>query len=187
MELDNQARKRISKFLSFVLRHKPEAAGITLSPEGWIDIDLLIKGCCSNGQPITREILEEIVTTNPKKRFSFSEDGQRIRANQGHSVDVNLGYKPAMPPELLYHGTVERFLQAIKTGGLRRMKRHHVHLSPDIATARNVGGRRGKPVILVIRAGEMHHDGYIFSISANGVWLTDHVPAQYIDFGVPVE
>lgn len=171
-----------SKFLSYVLRHRPDSIGITLDPEGWVEVDTLLEACATNGRAISRAQLEEVVATNNKKRFAFNEDGTRIRASQGHSVDVDLAYEPATPPEILYHGTVDRFLDSIREQGLIRGSRHHVHLSHEIGTAQNVGSRRGRPVVLRVRAGDMHRKGIPFFCSANGVWLTEHVPPEHIDF-----
>lgn len=182
--MDKKTKKRLSKFLSFELRHHPDAIGIELDSSGWVDVDVLLHqiDLQSRGQ-ITRDQLNEIVETNEKQRFSFSEDGKRIRANQGHSVVVTLGYKPSTPPELLYHGTVAKALDGIRSRGLLRLTRHHVHLSADRETAENVGQRRGKPVVLLVKAGEMHRDGFSFFLSKNGVWLTEHVPALFL--GIP--
>ena len=180
--MDSTALIRLSKFLSFVLRHDPGAIGIALDRNGWADIDELLERCRAHGRPLTREVLEAIVATSPKRRFAISEDGRRVRASQGHSVGVDLGYAPAAPPELLFHGTVAASVPAIRAAGLERMGRHHVHLSPDEATARTVGGRRGRPVVLRVAAGPMHRDGHTFYLSANGVWLTERVPSGYIAF-----
>lgn len=171
---------RISKFLSLVLRHKPETIGLTLAEGGWVSVSELLQACQRHRFPITLQELHTVVALNDKKRFSFNDDGTLIRASQGHSVKVELGYQPQEPPEILYHGTTERFLPSILAKGLLKGQRHHVHLSPDIATATKVGARRGKPVVLSIKSGQMYRDGYIFYQSANGVWLTDHVPAVYI-------
>jgi putative RNA 2'-phosphotransferase len=179
----DQQLVRTSKLLSLLLRHKPQAIGIALDAEGWVAVDDLLAGLAAQGRPITRQQLDEIVATNDKKRFAFSADGLRIRANQGHSVEVDLGLVPVEPPELLYHGTVERFLDSIRRRGLLRGNRHHVHLSPDRETATRVGQRRGRPVVLVVEAGRMHRDGHLFYRSENGVWLTDSVLAQYLRFG----
>jgi putative RNA 2'-phosphotransferase len=178
----NKELVEISKFLSLVLRHKPQAIGITLDAEGWVAVDELLAAAGRHGQAITRQQLQEVVATNDKKRFSFSPDGQRIRANQGHSVDVDLGLAPCNPPELLYHGTVRRFLDSIRAKGLLRGSRRHVHLSLDQETAARVGQRRGRPVVLVIEAGRMHRDGHPFYQSENGVWLTEAVPPEYLRF-----
>ncbi len=126
-------------------------------------------------------MLDEVVATSPKRRFAISEDGLRMRANQGHSTEVELGYRAATPPEILFHGTIATSLESIRAGGLERMQRHHVHLSPDRETARLVGARRGKPVVLRIWSGRMHRDGHSFFLSANGVWLTAAVPPTYIE------
>lgn len=171
-----------SKFLSFVLRHYPEAIGLTLDENGWTRIDDLLEKCRAHGKPLSRELLNTILATSPKRRFALSVDGQKIRASQGHSIEVDLAYEPTTPPELLFHGTVAASLQAIRAEGLRKMERLHVHLSPDDATARTVAVRRGKPVVLRISAGRMHSTGHVFYLSANGVWLTEHVPPPFIEF-----
>jgi putative RNA 2'-phosphotransferase len=173
---------RWSKFLSLVLRHDPERIGLELDEGGWVLVDDLLAAWARHGDGISREELERVVATSDKKRFSISPDGLMIRANQGHSVSVELGLEPVKPPELLYHGTVERFLGSIRRKGLRRGERHHVHLSHDEATARRVGRRRGRPVVLVVEAGRMHRDGLEFFRSANGVWLTESVPPEYLRF-----
>ena len=141
--MNEKDKTRTSRFLSLVLRHQPAAAGVTLDEGGWAEVELLLRGCSEHGHPLSRSELEEVVATNPKRRFALSDDGRRIRASQGHSVEVELGYEPAEPPEVLFHGTVQHLLPAIRAQGLRRMERHHVHLSPDEATARVVGARRG--------------------------------------------
>lgn len=180
--MDEKTRTRTSRFLSLVLRHRPEAAGVTLDAGGWADVDALLAGISARRGPLTRGELEEIVATSPKRRFALSEDGRRIRASQGHSVAVDLGYEPRVPPPELFHGTAPAALPAIRREGLRRMKRHAVHLSPDEETARAVGARRGPPVILRVAAARLHADGHVFTLSANGVWLTDEVPPGYITF-----
>jgi putative RNA 2'-phosphotransferase len=169
-----------SKFLSLVLRHRPEVIGIELDAEGWVPVEDLLAACAQHGRAISREQLDAVVRTNDKQRFAFSADGTRIRANQGHSLQVDLGLVPVEPPELLYHGTVSRFLESIRRDGLVKGKRHHVHLSPDVGAATKVGQRRGRPVVLVIEAGRMFRDGHKFYQSENGVWLTDAVPPEYI-------
>jgi putative RNA 2'-phosphotransferase len=171
---------KTSKFLSLVLRHRPELIGIKLDSSGWVPVAELLEACAAYGEALTEEQLRFVVENNDKKRFALSDDGLMIRASQGHSVRVELGYEPAAPPETLYHGTVEMFWSFIERDGLVKGKRHHVHLSPDTATAAKVGGRRGKPIILEIKAGEMHRDGIEFFRSANGVWLTEQVPPAYI-------
>jgi putative RNA 2'-phosphotransferase len=173
---------RASKFLSLVLRHQPNAAGIVLDAAGWADVDALLAGCATAGRPLTLEQLERVVTTNEKKRFEFSPDGRRIRASQGHSLEVELDYAPQAPPELLYHGTATRFLDVIRAGGLRKMSRHHVHLSAEPDVTLQVGARHGTPALLTIRAGEMHRAGWTFFRSTNGVWLVDAVPVEFIKF-----
>lgn len=172
---------RTSKFLSLVLRHRPGLIGIELDPAGWVSVAELLRACREHGRAITADELRRVVAGNDKRRFAFSEDGERIRASQGHSVAVDLGYTPADPPEFLYHGTVEKFLPSIREGGLKKGERHHVHLSPDEETARRVGRRRGRPFVLKVESGRMHRDGHAFFLSANGVWLTDHVPPAYLD------
>ena len=171
---------RTSKFLSLILRHEPKRVGINLDGAGWVGVTELLEAVNQNGDSLTLDQLKHVVATNDKKRFAFSEDGQRIRASQGHSVEVDLQYERQAPPELLYHGTPERFLESIRAAGLNKGQRHHVHLSPDPQTATKVGQRRGRPVVLTIRSGEMHRQGHVFYLSANGVWLVDHVPPQFI-------
>jgi putative RNA 2'-phosphotransferase len=170
----------ISKFLSKYLRHEPEALSLTLEPGGWVSVEDLLVGASTIGFPITAEELAQVVADNDKQRFSFNETGSRIRANQGHSTEVDLQLNEVEPPDRLYHGTVAKFVDAILAEGLRKMNRHDVHLSKDVQTATKVGERRGKPVILVVESGRMAADGYKFRLSANGVWLTDHVPPQYL-------
>ncbi len=178
-----KALVKSSKFLSMVLRHDPDAIGLALDPEGWANIHDLLEAARRHDHPIARDDLEEIVRTNDKGRFAIDPARNRIRARQGHSIDVDLGLSPTKPPDTLYHGTVERFLDAIRADGLRAGARQHVHLSPTTDVARKVGARRGRPVILSIRAAEMAQAGSNFYLSENGVWLTDAVPPEYIDFG----
>ena len=173
---------RLSKFLSLVLWHQPETAHVTLDSAGWASVDELLAGCAMARRPITRGNLEHVVATNAKKRFEFSADGTRIRASQGHSVEVELDYAPLEPPARLYHGTASRFLDAIRSQGLLKMQRHHVHLSAETKVTLEVGARRGKPVLLTILAAEMHAAGHVFYRSNNGVWLVEHVPASFILF-----
>ena len=151
---------------------------------GWVDVDALLLGCASAGVRCTREELDLVVAQNDKQRFAFSPDRRRIRANQGHSVEVDLDYAPAMPPEVLFHGTADRFLDSITAKGLIKAQRHHVHLSADRAVATEVGRRHGRPVIIQVAAGAMHRAGYAFFLSANGVWLVDRVPAEFL-IGLP--
>jgi putative RNA 2'-phosphotransferase len=178
--VNEQQTVKISKFLSLVLRHKPEEIGITLDDAGWVNVDVLLTAMAAHDRPITEADLRHVVDTSDKKRFALSDDGRRIRASQGHSVEVELGYEPATPPDVLFHGTVERFLDSIRAGGLAKGRRHHVHLTADVATAATVGGRRGRAVVLTIDAAAMAREGLTFYVSANGVWLTDHVPARFI-------
>jgi putative RNA 2'-phosphotransferase len=169
-----------SKFLSLVLRHSPEEFGLRLDEEGWVEIDELLAAASRSGRKLARSLLERVVRENDKLRFTLSSDGRRIRANQGHSVAVDLGLQPVEPPELLYHGTVAKFLDSIRASGLVRGTRQYVHLSPDVETARKVGQRRGQPVILVVETGRMWQDGHLFYRSENGVWLTEQVPPEYL-------
>ncbi|MGV9892169.1 RNA 2'-phosphotransferase [Streptomyces sp. NPDC003395] len=174
---------KVSKYLSKHLRHQPERIGLELDEGGWVEIDALLTAAAGHGFPITRDELEHVVAVNDKKRFAI-EDG-RIRASQGHSVEVDLGLPAATPPPYLYHGTVARNLDAIRAEGLRPMNRHDVHLSADRETATRVGARRGRPVVLAVDAGAMHRDGHVFHVSANGVWLTRAVPPRYLRFPQP--
>ncbi len=180
--MNDKERTQLSKSLSKTLRHQPERIGVKLDDAGWCFVEELLAGYANKGKAISRTMLEEVVRTNDKKRFSFSEDGTRIRANQGHSIHVELGYESATPPGILYHGTPHQFVNAISVEGLKKMNRHHVHLHVDIDTSTAVGQRRGKAVLLVIRALDMHKAGYEFFVTPNEVWLTDHVPARYIEF-----
>ena len=176
----NRQHVTTSKFLSKHLRHAPEELGLTLEEGGWVRVDDLLAGAARKGVTISRAELIEIVETNDKRRFSFDETGERIRANQGHSTEVELNLPEVEPPAELFHGTVEKFLPAILAEGLKKMDRHDVHLSKDVETATRVGARRGKPIILVVDAARMSADGYKFRLSANGVWLTEHVSSQYL-------
>jgi putative RNA 2'-phosphotransferase len=171
-----------SKFLSLVLRHEPERIGLQLDDAGWVNVTELLEAVNMHGVSLTLDQLKHVVATNDKKRFAFSDDGQRIRASQGHSIEVELQYEPQAPPESLYHGTPERFVNSIRATGLNKGQRHHVHLSPDPQTATTVGQRRGRPVVLTIRSGDMHRQGHVFYRSANGVWLVDHVPPEFIQY-----
>jgi putative RNA 2'-phosphotransferase len=171
----------ISKLLSLALRHDPSALGVELDPNGWVAVTDVLHGLAACGKPIAPAELAEIVRTSDKQRFVLSADGTRIRANQGHSVKVDLGLVAVEPPAILYHGTVERFVGRIRSEGLLRGERLHVHLSADTATARNVARRRrGPSVILEVRAAEMHREGHAFYLSDNGVWLTEHVPPRFL-------
>jgi putative RNA 2'-phosphotransferase len=170
----------ISKFLSKHLRHTPDALGLTLQAGGWVSVDDFLAACARSGFALSYGELIECVETSDKKRFSFDDTGDRIRANQGHTVEVDLQLEVREPPDLLFHGTVERFLTSILAEGLRKGTRHHVHLSGDVETARRVGARRGKPVILQVDAGRMHREGLRFFLSVNDVWLTDAVPTAFL-------
>ena len=171
-----------SKFLSFVLRHRPDAIGLVLDSEGWADIDALIAAAQKDGKRIDRALIDEVVATNDKKRFALSDDGRRIRAVQGHSsAQVAIQYAAIVPPEFLYHGTASRFLQSIGKQGLIAGARHHVHLSDDEKTAVQVGARHGMPVVLKVQAAKMHAQGYAFYQADNGVWLTAAVPISFIE------
>ena len=169
-----------SKFLSLILRHKPEEIGITLDEHGWADVRALIEGV-NKTHPLTREILEEIVRTDEKGRYSFNEDHTKIRANQGHSINVSVELREAGPPEILYHGTGIKYKEAIDAQGLIAKSRLYVHLSGDKETTKKVGQRHGKPIIFEVDAAAMHRDGYKFFLSVNGVWLTKEVPKEYLE------
>ena len=171
---------QLSKFLSFVLRHKPDAIGLTLDQQGWAGIDELIAKGNAAGTTFSRDDLQQVVLSNDKQRFSISEDGLRIRAAQGHSVNVELGLKPQEPPAVLYHGTATRFVDSILAAGLRPQSRQQVHLSAAEETARRVGQRHGKPAIFKVEALRMHAQGFKFCLSDNGVWLTDRVPPEFL-------
>ncbi|HEV2692571.1 MAG TPA: RNA 2'-phosphotransferase [Verrucomicrobiae bacterium] len=180
--MNEKETKRASKFLSLVLRHEPERVGLKLGEAGWVGVAELLDAVKRHGVALNLDGLKHIVETSDKKRFAFSEDGLQIRANQGHSVEVDLQYPPQTPPEVLYHGTATRFLDGIRQCGLQKMERHDVHLSAETKVTLQVGGRHGQPVLLVIRAGEMHRAGHIFRCSANGVWLVAEVPGEFIEF-----
>lgn len=179
--MTEKEKKHKSKFLSLVLRHHPELIGLALDENGWADVATLLQTATNKQVHITPNELAEIVATNDKKRFIFNADKSRIRANQGHTINVDLALEPMQPPDILYHGTVDKFMDSIRAQGLQKMERHHVHLSSNLATAQQVGGRRGKPVVLTVQAGLMQQDGYNFYQSENGVWLTETVPPQYIE------
>ncbi|MFD0885974.1 RNA 2'-phosphotransferase [Streptosporangium algeriense] len=176
--MDERRTTRISKYLARHLRHRPERIGIALDSGGWVEVDTLLAAAAAHGFPFSRTELERVVADNDKRRYVI--EGGRIRASQGHSVAVDLGLPVAEPPAVLYHGTVARNVAAIRAEGLRPMNRHHVHLSPDRETATRVGARRGVPVVLVVDAAAMRATGHEFRISANGVWLTDHVPPSFL-------
>jgi putative RNA 2'-phosphotransferase len=169
-----------SKFLSLVLRHQPQLIDITLDTQGWVKVDELLKQANAHGHRLDLELLNHVVETNTKKRFAFDKSRQKIRASQGHSINVELGYQAQIPPDILYHGTSEKSVAAIYKTGLEKRSRQHVHLSKNIETAIQVGSRHGKPVVFNVLSGEMYNDGYVFYLSENEVWLTDTVPAHYL-------
>lgn len=173
---------KISKFLSYVLRHNPDAIGLTLDPHGWTSVDELLGKAEAAGTPIERGLLLRVVNENDKQRFALSEDGLRIRANQGHSLKVDLALPESQPPAILFHGTADRFLDSIRAAGLVAGSRHDVHLSTNRETAEKVGQRHGVPIVLAVDAERMSNDGYRFRCSENGVWLTETVPPNYILF-----
>ena len=179
IQRDSSEVTRTSRYLSMVLRHRPQEAGIALDRHGWANVDELIAGV-SKKRPLTRELLEEIVRTDNKQRYSFSEDGTMIRANQGHSVPVDVELEEMTPPEYLWHGTGEKFVRSIETNGLLPKLRLYVHLSTDRETAVNVGSRHGRPVVFKVSTGQMSADGFRFYQSVNHVWLTKYVPAYYL-------
>ncbi|UQN05233.1 RNA 2'-phosphotransferase [Deinococcus sp. QL22] len=173
--------KHLSHQLSYLLRHAPHEAGLTLAPGGWVPLEPVLAHL-----HVTREQVARVVAASDKQRFSLGTDArtgsERVRANQGHSVPVDLELVPTLPPAVLYHGTYPDALPAIRATGLKAMNRHHVHLSPDTATATKVGTRRGLPVVLTVHAGQMHTAGHLFYVSSNGVWLTEHVPSEFVEF-----
>lgn len=171
---------KLSKFLSLVLRHQPELIGVVLEEQGWVSVRELRKKAAAYGKSISAEELVYVVENNSKKRFSFSEDKKKIRASQGHSINVDLGCEPQQPPEFLFHGTATHFVGSILKTGLEKQKRTHVHLSADRETGIKVGQRHGKPVVFEVAAGEMYAAGYLFFLSENGVWLTDVVPPGFL-------
>ena len=178
MEQSNSDVK-LGRFLSLVLRHNPSAAGITLDEHGWADVEKLLVGVNRTGRKIDMSTLERIVRENNKQRYSFNENHTKIRANQGHSVQVDVELREVEPPRYLYHGTASRFLSAIQTEGIRKMSRQYVHLSGDFETAMAVGKRHGIPVVITIDAAAMVQDGVTFYRSENGVWLCEHVDPKY--------
>lgn len=172
---------KLSVFISLILRHKPEAINIRLDEQGYANVEELIKGVNNSGRYLTMDTLEEIVRTDKKGRYSFNNDKTKIRANQGHSIKVDVELKEVIPPNVLYHGTADRFIDSILNNGIKKMNRLYVHLSDNIKTATQVGNRHGKVVILKINSERMTKDGYKFYLSENGVWLTDFVPNFYIE------
>ena len=184
--MSNKENKRkvsdidLGRFISLILRHKPETIGIILDANGWADTKELLHGINLSGRYIDMEILDRIVRENNKKRYSFNEDKTKIRANQGHSIDVHVEMKELTPPDELYHGTADRFLDSIKEKGILKMNRQYVHLSPDVETAVNVGKRHGKPIVLVIDTKKMVEDGFHFWLSYNGVWQSEDIRWDYV-------
>lgn len=179
--MDSRTLVKLSKFLSLVLRHKPDEIGITLDSQGWVEVEELLTKIKESGNNISFEELKYIVDTSDKKRFAFNEDFSKIRANQGHSIDIKLDFKEVIPPDFLYHGTAEKNIESILKTGINKGNRHHVHLSINKETAFKVGIRHGKAVILKIKSKEMYESGIKFYISENNVWLTDFVSKEYID------
>lgn len=182
---DAARHRKVSKFLSLVLRHQPGRIGLTLDAQGWADIDALIACAGAHGMALTREEILGVVATSDKQRFALDDTGRRIRANQGHSIAVDLELEPREPPPVLFHGTAEAFIAGIRAEGLKPGRRQHVHLSRDAATATSVGRRHGRPVVLGVAAGRMWSAGFAFYVAANGVWLTDNVPVEFIAFPEP--
>lgn len=178
--MNSKNQIKLSKFLSLILRHQPEKIGLTLDAQGWVSIAQLLSQAQAHGHTLSHTALLEIVAHNDKQRFAISTDGLRIRANQGHSLAVDLALLPQTPPDVLFHGTASRFLAKILAEGLQPMQRHHVHLSTNADLALSVGARYGLPQLLWIDAKQMAADGYSFYCTENGVWLTDHVPVAYI-------
>jgi putative RNA 2'-phosphotransferase len=174
-----------SKLLSFILRHRPDSVGLTLDANGWVDVETMLAALGLHGKRFDRALLERVVAQNDKQRFAFSPDGTRIRASQGHSVQVDLGLQAALPPDVLYHGTASRFLKAILASGLQARGRQHVHLSAEADTARGVGARHGFPALLRVDARRMREDGSLFWLSDNQVWLTDAVLPRYLSLAKP--
>lgn len=172
--------ERASRFLSLVLRHKPEAIGIQLDNHGWANVDELLTALRQR-RPLTMAQLEDIVQTDEKQRYSFNEDRTKIRANQGHSIPVDVELKVCTPPEILYHGTSEKYVDSILAQGLLHRSRLYVHLSGDIETAKKVGARHGRPRVFSVNSGQMHRNGYNFFLSENGIWLTEAVPPKYLE------
>lgn len=174
--------RHLSKFLSLVLRHQPQTIGLQLDENGWVEVNTLLQKMNEHGKKINLETLKEVVRTNDKQRFRFNEDLTKIRANQGHSVEIDLDLPPATPPDVLFHGTAKKNLASIQEKGLIKGSRQHVHLSTNYETATKVGQRHGEPIVLKVNTKQMTEDGVLFYISDNGVWLTDYVATKYIEF-----
>lgn len=173
--MNKKEEQKISKFISLILRHKPEIINVTLDKNGWCDTETLLKAC-----KITIEDLTSIVNNDNKQRYSFNADKTKIRANQGHSINVDLTLNPIKPPLMLYHGTSTKYLKSIMQEGIKKMNRQYVHLSDNVETARTVGKRHGKPILLQVDSNKMYNDGYDFYLSDNKVWLSNYIPAKYI-------
>lgn len=180
--MNRDKQRRVSKFLSLVLRHQPHQIGIRLDDAGWVSVDELLVALEIHGRGVERCQLDQVVAENDKQRFEFSDDGKKIRARQGHSIKVDLGYTIVAPPDVLHHGTPRQFVESIRQEGLTKQKRHHVHLHEDVSLATTVGRRRGDPVVLTVDAKEMHIAGHKFFVTKNAVWLTDCVPPEFIKF-----
>lgn len=178
--MEEKRKTKISKFLSLILRHQPEVVGLNLEENGWVSVEKLIKSCADYGKSFTFAELKSIVETNDKKRFAFNENETKIRANQGHSVEVEIEFEKQTPPEILYHGTAEKNVGLIFGEGLKKMSRHHVHLSSETETAEKVGMRYGKSVIFQVDTAAMIEEGFEFFVSANGVWLVENVPPKFL-------
>lgn len=179
--MDQNREVKVSKTLSYVLRHRPDGIGIEPDAQGWTPVESLLQALQAAGKHTTRDELAYVVENNPKQRFEFDATGKRIRARQGHSVDVELGYTASVPPDVLFHGTATRFLESIFAEGLTRRRRHHVHLGTDTKLMLEVASRHGRPALLRIDAAQMLADGHAFFVTANDVWLTEHVPPRYIE------
>lgn len=178
--MKNDKNIKLNKYLCLILRHKPETVGVELDKKGWTDVTLLIENLKKKGKIIDFKLLNQIVETDNKNRFSFNETFDKIRANQGHSIKIDLGYEAQQPPKTLYHGTATRLVKSILKNGLDKRNRHHVHLSLDVKSAIEVGQRHGEPFVFKVMAGQMFKDGIKFYLSENGVWLTDNVPVKYL-------
>lgn len=179
--MDEKRKTKISKFLSLILRHKPETIDLKLDENGWANVNELLEKSARNGNAFTLVELETVVETNDKRRFTFDDSNEKIRANQGHSIEVEIGFEEKIPPEILYHGTAEKNVEAILQNGLQKMQRHHVHLSADNETAKTVGVRYGKPVIFKVETRKMLEANFTFYISANSVWLVERVPPEFLE------
>jgi putative RNA 2'-phosphotransferase len=180
MSMTKDKVRRAGKFLTWLLSHRPESLGLDIDDEGWVEVEQLVVNSFESHQPFLQELLQRIVHTDNKSRFSYRDRDKYIRANQGHSIDVDLKFEKRLPPRVLFHGTGIQFLQSISVEGLKPMERHHVHLSPDAKTAKQVGGRKGKPAILEIASERMSPDGQDFYYSQNGIWLVSSVAPGYI-------